>query len=489
MQQPDIRPVPPPQAAPAKPLGKAMAASMPPHAPPPERLRPPFHIPPILLEGDEPSPIVSPVSLPGKRRPPDLPAISNAAVTGTRTVLSLTARDPFCLYATWDLGPDRQQRLNALSSEGRLVLRPIMESGERLPQAEIRLNPTSNHWFVDVTSSGATYTLHLGFYDEQRVWCEVARSQQVTTPPNEVSQIAAGNITRPSPAPLAELSPAPAPAPAPAIQAPAELREAQVKASTVMRGHVGPIAPAETNGNIQILAASAGQDDAPAPGAAAQAIAAPGEKSATLPQRARIKVPPPLRRGPPAVALAPSQKSEMETDLARGLASESVLYALASGAEKPAFGISSADQARSEAPSAGGEVSSPAPLPHGFSALRKGEADQLSSPGAEFVPSQAPNPRDFWFRVNAELVIYGATMPDAKVAISGRPIRLRPDGTFSYRFALPDGQYQLRVVAVSPDGIEEREADLQFKRATARGGDVGVVVQDSALAAPKAENL
>jgi len=43
------------------------------------------------------------------------------------------------------------------------------------------------------------------------------------------------------------------------------------------------------------------------------------------------------------------------------------------------------------------------------------------------------------------LVIYGATDPTASVTIGERRIRLRPDGSFSYRFALPDGNYQLPI--------------------------------------------
>src|SRR5688500_20153543 len=42
--------------------------------------------------------------------------------------------------------------------------------------------------------------------------------------------------------------------------------------------------------------------------------------------------------------------------------------------------------------------------------------------------SEFPTARKFWFKINAELIIYGATEPDAKVAIADRPIKLRPDG-------------------------------------------------------------
>jgi len=88
------------------------------------------------------------------------------------------------------------------------------------------------------------------------------------------------------------------------------------------------------------------------------------------------------------------------------------------------------------------------------------EAKQpVSSPmGEPPIPVKA-----FWFTVNAELIVYGATQPDASVTIGGQPIQLRPDGTFSCRFALPDGQFELELAAISVDN-ESRQAQLKFSR-------------------------
>lgn len=97
--------------------------------------------------------------------------------------------------------------------------------------------------------------------------------------------------------------------------------------------------------------------------------------------------------------------------------------------------------------------------------------------------------RSFWFNVNAELIIYGATERDAKVSIGGQNISLRPDGSFSYRFALPDGQYELPVTAVSADDTEARHANLQFSRATQLVGEVGQHPQDPALKPPTPEGV
>lgn len=117
-------------------------------------------------------------------------------------------------------------------------------------------------------------------------------------------------------------------------------------------------------------------------------------------------------------------------------------------------------------------------------ALWSGAVASISSPFG-----RVERGRGFWFNVNAELVIYGATEPDAQVSIGGRLIRLRPDGTFSYRFALPDGQYELPAMARSADGQEARLARLAFSRRTEYQGEVGAHPQDAALKPPSPEHV
>jgi len=114
----------------------------------------------------------------------------------------------------------------------------------------------------------------------------------------------------------------------------------------------------------------------------------------------------------------------------------------------------------------------------------------VGAPGSVSSPFGGGAPaKGFWFNVNAELVIYGATEPDAQVTLAGRAIRLRPDGTFSFRFALPDGQYELPAVAVSTDGTDQRQAELVFSRSTAYSGEVGTHPQDPQLKSPDASAL
>jgi len=74
--------------------------------------------------------------------------------------------------------------------------------------------------------------------------------------------------------------------------------------------------------------------------------------------------------------------------------------------------------------------------------------------------------REFHFEINAELIVYGATEPNAKVTLQGEPVTLRPDGTFTVRFNLPDSRQIIPAVAASPDGVEERTIVLAFERNT-----------------------
>ncbi len=81
--------------------------------------------------------------------------------------------------------------------------------------------------------------------------------------------------------------------------------------------------------------------------------------------------------------------------------------------------------------------------------MSSGGVSSLSSPAP-----YAPKERKFWMVVNTELIVYGATESDAHVTVQGQPIELRPDGTFTLRFALPEGTQYIPVAAQSADGID-----------------------------------
>jgi hypothetical protein len=74
--------------------------------------------------------------------------------------------------------------------------------------------------------------------------------------------------------------------------------------------------------------------------------------------------------------------------------------------------------------------------------------------------------RKFHFEVDAELIVYGTTEPNARVTLQGEPIQVRPDGTFTVRFSMPDARQIIPATASSPDGVEERTIVLAVERNT-----------------------
>lgn len=74
--------------------------------------------------------------------------------------------------------------------------------------------------------------------------------------------------------------------------------------------------------------------------------------------------------------------------------------------------------------------------------------------------------RNFWLVADAELIVYGATEPDAAVTIGDQAIPLNPDGTFRFHLPFPDGQISYPIRAVAIDGEQSRSIQMDFERET-----------------------
>ncbi|NMG19710.1 DUF4912 domain-containing protein [Brasilonema bromeliae] len=86
--------------------------------------------------------------------------------------------------------------------------------------------------------------------------------------------------------------------------------------------------------------------------------------------------------------------------------------------------------------------------------------------GAGFSGDVPMRPRKFWLIADAELIVYGATEPDATVTIGGRPIKLNPDGTFRFQMSFQDGLIDYPIMAVAADGEQTRSIHMKFNRET-----------------------
>lgn len=98
--------------------------------------------------------------------------------------------------------------------------------------------------------------------------------------------------------------------------------------------------------------------------------------------------------------------------------------------------------------------------------LRRPMGSPLGSQYGIGAEQAFPRSGDFELAVDAEMIVFGRTKPNAHVTISGKPIRLRPDGTFTIRQSLPDRRQVLPVVAASSDGVEQRTVVIAVERNT-----------------------
>ena len=77
-----------------------------------------------------------------------------------------------------------------------------------------------------------------------------------------------------------------------------------------------------------------------------------------------------------------------------------------------------------------------------------------------------PRQRSFWLVADAELIVYGATDPSARLTIGGEDVPLSTDGTFRIQVPFRDGDQVYAVEATAADGEQKRNITLNFQRQT-----------------------
>jgi len=413
------QPTPASAASPKAPAESSEATNAKKKAPAKKSGSEPPAIPPILLEGDQPS--ATSVSGPGQRyalgpvpppehlggTPGELPE-----AYGTKRLL-LAARDPHWLYARWDLSRQQQRGYNSLSVDHHLVLRVFINEAKGHPFSEVHVHPESTHWFIPVAHAGTKYIAELGYYQADGTWANISTSSATLTPPDSMSDdYAAEFATIPMDIPFAQLM---------------EL------AQTVVRDNV-PL--------VEVI----------------QQLRASGYKL-------------------PTAKISEKWTPERQRALAAIITMDSVRRVWMGSLEITELIRRQLQQ----------EISSIGAAEFGVPGSLLGGISSISSVTSPFGGQERR--KGFWFNVNAELIIYGATEPDAQVTIGGRVIKLRPDGTFSYRFILPDGVYELPAVATSSDKTDSRVAELKFSRESEYHGEVGAHPQDPKLKPPLVENV
>ena len=74
--------------------------------------------------------------------------------------------------------------------------------------------------------------------------------------------------------------------------------------------------------------------------------------------------------------------------------------------------------------------------------------------------------RSFWLVADAELIVYGATDPSARLTIGGEEVPLSTDGTFRIQVPFRDGEQMYAIEATAADGEQKRNITLNFERQT-----------------------
>jgi hypothetical protein len=402
--------------------------------------KPALRIPKILFESDEPValPAPEPVQkhIPPAPSSPSVPKRSEAVLPqsyGTGKLV-LMARDPHWLYAHWDL--TAQQRGSARRD---LLVRVFAQDKHDEAESESEVHPDSQHCFIYVARAGTTYTAELGYYTPTREWVSIGSSNSVVMPPD---------------APSSERTVQFATIP------PFSASEPQIPATAPTGNHVSrrPVAggPLEQTDKVTVSTA--------------------GSKSVGV-SRPEVRAPEPVRvtpgllerivghKQPSATVPSPTPQSSVKAPTPEWTeVQERALLAEFARFQSPGETVSSVTIPEL----LGAELPAPSVLP----------IESISS-----ALEARPQPQGFWLNLNAELIVYGATERDAVLTLGGVPIQLRPDGSFTCRFALPDGSYELPVLAVSKTG-DVRKATLQFSRSTQQQDDVGAHPQDPALQPP-----
>jgi uncharacterized protein len=334
----------------------------------------------------------------------------------------LIARDPQWLFTYWDIDWSSFPA-NAAKDGAKKIFLKVFENDRE--EATIEVNPEAKNWYIPVSMPATTYRVEIGYTGAKGKWTSIARSGSATTPADALSgEESAEYATLPFHLTFQRL--------VDIVKAAMEQGETLVGALSRLQGEGRKLAfapgkaPDWTHEQREILIAMLGSE----------LVDRVGLGSAEIDQILRKEL-----------------KQKLHTESASELA--------AKGLWGP--GVSS--------------------LFSGIGLWGPEVTSLFSGVGASWSaqPFSEKKAREFFMHVNAEVIFYGGTHPDAKVTIDGKPIALNADGTFRFHFKFPDGDYDIPIVAVSPDKVETRSATLSFKRATARKGDVGHTAQPKGL--------
>jgi hypothetical protein len=415
------------------------------------------------------------------------------------TDLFLIARDPRWLFTYWDVDWSAFPGSKMRGGDRKVFLKIRESNGTE--ESTIEVNPDARNWYVPVKKASTEYVAELGYYNRDGDWTGIVTSASATTPSDSLSEDANAqfatvpfHITFQR---LLEMVRTRMAEGETLIQALARL---QGEGSRLALGQA--IVPELSEEQRRVLATLVGEE----------AVSRISMGSGEIDQLIRKALLEKLQSESASELVSKGRLAELlstESSLFSALGSSwgpevsslfsamgvsqaevtSLFSALGEWQSKELSSLSSAFAgwganvtSLSSAMSAWSpEVSS---LFSAMGIFGPETSSLFSGIGASWSAQPFSQERGFYLHVNAEVIFYGGTHPDATLWIDGKQVQMQPDGTFHYHFKFPDGNYEIPIVAKSPDGLEERSASLVFTRATARVGDVGHTSQPAGLTPP-----
>ncbi len=363
---------------------------------------------------------------------------------GSDTIF-VVAQEPHWLFCYWDYKLTEKVA-------GKIHLRHVTAEDDVI-EGETEIPHDSNNWYVPVKSSGAAYYVELGTYTRGGKWKPIERSGRVSTPRDYLSGLES--------AVFANL--------------PFHLSFQQLVEK--LKDEIQPgESLADVISRLQALGAAFGDRLSAGDRMALEALIGAQLGSLSSEELGRVLRESLDSRSASMLVGVPSSWTSSWGAAGEKLFSPEFLEILSQAGASWSQALLSSWSAAGPWPHlAESSWSSWArPAGAGWAGLSSFEAVTSWQAGASWSAqpfSTAPD-RGFFMHVNAEVIFYGGTHPDAKVTIDGRPVPLRPDGTFHFHFVFPDKDYEIPITATSPDGVETRHAVLHFRRQTDKSAGV-----------------
>ena len=443
-------------------------------------------------------------------------------------VLYLVARDPHWLFCYWDIDWTKYPKVKMLGGERRVFLRITTEGG--VHESQIEINTEAKNWYLPVTQTGTRYWAELGFHDARGIWKSIVGSLPAETPASKLSEEAKTSFatipfhltfqriiemvrdSRRADEDLSQtLSRLQSEGRMSAIEAGAcndlteeqrnilatlfgtdileKLRMGSGEIERLLRKYLSEKLSSETASGIQAgftnetSSLSSGLKGwSPEVSSLFSALVGWGPEVSSLFSAAGGWTPEVSSLFSGMGGWGPEVSSLFSAMGGWGPEVSSLFSAMGGWGPEVTSLFSGINFA-------GPELTHLSSLSSGIGLWGQELTSLSSGVGASWSaqPFGQSHNREFFMHVNAEVIFYGGTHPDAKVWIDGKQIQLNADGSFRYHYKFPDGDYHIPVVAISPDKVEERSATLGFKRGTARRGDVGHTPQPRDLQSIKAK--